>query len=293
MAFEPMKPNDELRTTNPGSRTIGLIAGGGFLPFMVADGARSAGVEVVCVALGDNADDGLQNHVTHFYQVPLARPGAWIRKLKAHGVSRAIMVGTVAKSKLFTPNRIMHYLPDWRALRTYYWRLRGRDKQTQTLLAALADELASGGITLEDSTMYCKEQLASPGLMTQSKPDTATETDIEFGWPLVQQLAKLDIGQALAVRQRDVIAVEGIEGTENMIERAGQFCKAGNWTLLKTSRPGHDMRFDVPCIGPETIEKMHQNGGTCVVIQAEKTIIIDKQKTLALAEKYNIAVVGK
>jgi DUF1009 family protein len=274
------------------SSTIGLIAGGGRLPFLVAAGARSRGVRVVCVGLTGYVDEPLADAVDTFYHVSVARPGSWIRKLRRHDVSQAIMVGRVTKSHLFTPWRIVQYVPDWRAFRIYYWRLRGKNKQTDTLLSALIDELATGGIHLENSTMYCQEHLADAGVMTRRQPGSQVEHDIEFGWPLAKKLGELDIGQAIAVKEREVIAVEAIEGTAEMIKRAGQFCKSGGWTLIKTSKPKQDMRFDVPCVGPDTIRDLAAGGAKCLVIEAKKTIILDKPQTLELANELGIAVVG-
>ncbi len=271
---------------------IGLIAGGGRLPFMVAAGARRHGLRVVCVGLDGYVDEPLAGAVDVFYPVAVARPGSWVRKLRKHRVANVIMVGRVTKSHLFTPWRILRYLPDWRAFRIYYWRLWGKCKQTDTLLSALADELASGGLILENSIMYCQEYLAEAGVMTRLKPATQAEHDIEFGWPLAKKLGELDIGQAIAVKEREVIAVEAIEGTAEMIKRAGQFCKAGGWTLIKTAKPAQDMRFDVPCVGPETIRDLAAGGGRCLVIEAGKTLIIDKPQTLELANRLGIAVVG-
>jgi hypothetical protein len=203
------------------------------------------------------------------------------------------MVGRVAKGRIFTPWRILRYLPDWRAVRIWYWRLRAKNKQNETLLSALADELASGGIILEDSTKYCKEHLATKGPMTEHKPGTGAVNDIEFGWPIVKKIAEMDIGQAIAVREREVIAVEGIEGTADMIERAGRLCKKGGWTLLKAAKAKKDMRFDVPCVGTDTIRALAANGAKCLVVEAGKTIIIDKPQTLALANEMGICVIGK
>lgn len=275
------------------SNIIGLIAGGGRLPFMVAAGARKAGCEVVCVGLADYVEPALADEVDVFCEVSVARPGSWIRRLRKHGVTRAIMVGRVTKSHLFTPRRILHYLPDWRAFRIYYWRLRGRDKLTDTLLSALADELASGDIHLENSIMYCQDHLADTGVMTKRGPTSRVEEDIAFGWPIVKKLGELDIGQAIAVREREVIAVEAIEGTAEMIKRAGRFCKAGGWTLIKTAKPQQDLRFDVPCVGPETVRDLAENGGTCLVIEAGKTILIDKPKTVDLADELGICILGR
>ena len=273
--------------------TLGLIAGQGRLPFLVAKGAKGAGLKVICVGLADNAEAGLADVVDKFYYVPIARPGTWIRKLRKHGVSQTIMVGRVAKGHIFTPWRIFKYLPDWRALRIWYWRLRTKNKQNDTILNAIADELAESGIILKDSTMYCKEHLAVEGLMTKTKPNPFVQGDIEFGWPIVKKLGELDIGQAIAVKEKEILAVEAIEGTAKMIERAGQLCPKGGWTLIKTAKPNQDMRFDVPCVGPDTIRSLCDNGGKCLVVEAGKTIIIDKPQTLSLADELGVSVLGR
>jgi DUF1009 family protein len=275
-----------------GRDAVGLIAGGGRLPFLVAAGARRQGLRVVCVGFAGYVDEPLADEVDTFYSVAIARPGSWLRKLRRHGVTRAIMVGRVTKSHLFTPWRILQYLPDWRAFRIYYWRLRGKSIQTDILLSALADELATGGVVLENSTMYCEDSLAEPGVMTRCKPPSQVEHDIEFGWPRAKKLGELDIGQAIAVKEREVIAVEAIEGTAEMVRRAGQHCKAGGWTLIKTAKPRQDMRFDVPCVGPDTIRDLAAGGGRCLAIEAGKTLILDKAQTLDLANQLGVAVVG-
>jgi len=271
---------------------IGLIAGQGRLPFLVADGARRAGLRVICVGLADNAEPALAEHTGVFCTVPLARVGRWIRELKKHGVTTTIMVGRVAKKRIYTPWRILRYLPDWRAVRIWYWRLRGKDKRNDTVLCALADELASGEIYLENSIMYCKDHLATEGVMGACQPGPFVKADIEFGWEIVGKLGQLDIGQAIAVKEREVIAVEAIEGTAKMIERAGTLCPKGNWTLIKAAKPNQDMRFDVPCVGADTISSLAENGGKCLVLQKDNVVIIDKPETIELANRLGIAIVG-
>lgn len=277
---------------NDTAPVLGLIAGQGRLPFLVAQGARRAGLKVVCIGLADSAEPELAAHVDDFFYGAIARPGGWMRKLRRCGVTRTIMVGRVAKTKIYTPWRIVKYLPDWRALRIWYWRLRGKDKRNDSVLRAIAEEFASGGIILEDSTVYCKEHMAHAGVMTQTQPSATNKADIAFGWPMVLEVGRLDIGQAIAVREREIIAVEAIEGTAEMINRAGLLCKKGGWTLLKAAKPKQDMRFDVPCVGPDTIESLKRNGAACLAVEKDKTIIIDKPDTLALADKLGIAVVG-
>ena len=279
-------------TSSRAQDVLGLIAGEGRLPFLVAAGARQAGLKIICVGLADTVEHDLAGEVDVFYTVALARPGLWIRKLKKHGVTSTIMVGRVPKGRLFTPRRILHYLPDWRAFRIYYWRLRGKTKLTDSLLKAVADELASGGIILEDSTVYCKEHLATSGVMTTVPLRSSVKDDIEFGWEIAKKLGEMDIGQAVAVKEKEIIAVEAIEGTAAMIERAGSYCKSGGWTLIKASKPQQDMRFDVPCVGPDTVSSLAENGANCLVVEAEKTIIIDKPETIQLANQLNISIVG-
>lgn len=274
------------------TNVLGLIAGQGRLPFIVADGAKKAGLKVVCAGLGDNPETELASRVDVFITVPMARPGVWIKKLRSHGVSKTVMVGRVAKTNIYTPWRILRYLPDVLGLKIWYWTLRKKDKQNDTLLCALADELAKGKIYLEDSTMYCKEHLATEGVMTKTNPAASVAGDIEFGWEIVKKLGALDIGQAVAVKEKEIIAVEAIEGTAKMIARAGRLCPKGKWTLIKTAKPEQDMRFDVPCVGADTIKDLAANGGKCLVVQKEKTIIIDKPQTIALADKLGIAIVG-
>jgi DUF1009 family protein len=286
----PLSEIQETRHKLP--EVLGLIAGEGRLPFIVADGAKKAGLKVICVGLADTAETSLADEVHIFYRVAIARPGAWIRKLKKHGVTRTIIVGRVSKGRLFTPWRILRYMPDWRAFRIYYWRLRNKNKLTDSLLCALADELASGGIILENSIMYCKEHLATAGTMTVNPLHPSIKGDIEFGWEIVKKLGELDIGQAIAVKEKEVIAIEAIEGTAEMIKRAGKLCKSGGWTLIKASKPQQDMRFDVPCIGPDTIRSLAENGSKCLVVETNKTIMIDKPDTIKLANQLGITIFG-
>ncbi len=276
----------------PKSQVLGLIAGQGRLPFLVADGARAAGLKVVCVGFKDQAAAELAGHVDWFSWVPVARPGQWIRKLRGQGVTETIMVGRVAKRRIYTPWRILQYLPDWRAFRIWYGRLGDKDKRNDTLLCALADELATGGIILENSVKYCQEHLAREGVMTRTQPSEQVKRDIEFGWSIVKRMGDLDIGQAIAVKEREVIAVEAIEGTDRMIERAGYLCRVGGWTLIKTAKPNQDMRFDVPTVGAATIENLKKNKAGCVVVEAGKTLILDMPETLKLADEYKIAIIG-
>ena len=143
------------------------------------------------------------------------------------------------------------------------------------------------------SIEFCADHLATEGVMTQTQPAGKLAADIDFGWHIAIASADLDIGQALAVKERDIIAVEAVEGTDRMIARAGELCKSGGWTMIKVARPDQDPRFDVPTIGPKTIRNLHAAGCRTLVIQAGMTLIADKPATLQLADSLQIAVVGK
>jgi DUF1009 family protein len=274
------------------AETIGLIAGAGRMPMLVADGILAKGHRLAVVGLKGFASPHLAGLADAFTWAGVLRMGGWIRFLRAQGASKAVMIGSVRKGDMYLPFRILRYLPDARAFRIWYGRLR-KDKRDEAALLAAADELAGEGIELISSVEYCMDQLADEGVMTKTSPTRDALLDIEFGWPIVRDCARLDIGQALAVKERDIIAVEAIEGTDAMIRRAGQLCKNGGWSLLKVARPNQDMRFDVPTIGPETIRNLAENQCICVVVESQKTLIADKSATLALADKLHIAVVGK
>jgi len=270
---------------------LGLIAGEGVFPLLVARGARAAGRPVVCAAMSGTAWPEIAGEVDSIKWVGVLRLGQWIRMLRAAGCTEAIMVGRVRKAKMYSRWRYFQYVPDWRTLRLWFTRLR-RDKRDHAVLLAVADELAKEGITLIDSTAYCTDHLASAGVMTRHPPSERQWADIRFGYELCRTISKLDIGQAMAVMDKDVIAVEAVEGTDAMIERAGKYCRVSGWTLIKVANTKQDMRMDVPSIGTTTIEKLAKAGAGCLVLEPGKTILLEKPKVLELADKYKIAVVG-
>lgn len=270
---------------------LGLIAGEGVFPFLVARGARRAGRRVACVGLRGSVDPGLAGEVDAYRSVSVARPGAWVRALRREGVSEAIMVGRVVKTRMYSRWAWLHNVPDLHAARLWFTRLR-HDKRPFAILNALADMLEQGGIRLIDSTTYTPDQLVTPGVLTRTQPTTAQMIDARHGWDLCRQISTLDIGQSIAVKEKDVIAVEALEGTNAMIERAGQLCPAGGWTLIKVSNSHQDMRMDVPTVGLKTIEKLAVAGARCVVLEAGKTTFLEKDRVLEAADRAGIAIVG-
>lgn len=270
---------------------IGLIAGEGRLPVLVAEGMRRAGHDVMCVAFRGHADAGLASKCDHFAEVSLYRPGGWIRRLRRWGAQDAVMIGRVAKTRMHDPWRALRDVPDWRALRLWYRRLR-HDRSDAAVLAAVADELARGGVRLIDSTTHVQEHLASEGVMGAVKPSTLQEKDIAIGWPLLSQITSMGIGQCMALREGDVIAVEAVEGTDRMIERAATLCRSSGWTMVKTAADTHDRRSDVPTVGPETIERLRSSGCGCLALGAGRVLLADRPAVIAAADQAGIALVG-
>jgi len=270
---------------------IGLIAGEGVFPLLVARGARAAGRRVVCAALSGHAWPQLDDECDEIRWVGILRVGQWIRLLRNAGCTEAIMVGRVEKSQFYDRWRYLRYIPDLRTLRMFLRAVR-RDKRPNVILQTLVDELAAAGITLIDSTQYTTEHIVTPGVMTRRQPTPAQWADIRFGYEICQNISRLDIGQSIAVLDRDVIAVEALEGTNAMIERAGTLCKVGGWTLIKVANSAADMRVDVPTIGTVTIEKLAAARAGCVLLEPGKTVMLEKPKVLELADKYKIAIVG-
>lgn len=276
------------------SATVGIIAGQGTLPFLVARGMRAQGRRVHCVGLRGQWEGGLPACCDSFQEAGVLQLGRWIRLFRRAGVTEVTMVGRVSKKQMHDPwlmLKALRDLPDWRTADLWFRRLR-HDRRSATLLRVVADDLATEGVILIDSTRYIPDHMATEGTMGSVAPDARAQADIAFGWPLLEKVGGLDIGQAISVRERDVIAVEAVEGTDAMIRRTGELCRARGWTLLKSARPGHDMRADVPTIGVQTIEGLAKAGAGCVALGVGRVILVDRPAVLAAADRAGIAVVG-
>jgi DUF1009 family protein len=270
---------------------LGLVAGWGQLPFVVAEKARSLGIPVVCLAVRGEASPKLAGLVHRFYWNGVAHMGSAIRRFRREGVRRAMMAGKIHKISMYQPWRWLRVLPDWRFLR--FWYLRGRrDNKDDSILLGIIDEFANEGIRFGSALDLCPELLVTPGLLTRRSISRAEEKDITFGWTLAREMGRLDVGQSVSVKERAVLAVEAIEGTDAAILRAGTLCPAGGFVVVKVAKPNQDMRFDVPTVGSSTIESMHRAGGRVLAIEAEKTILLDQANTVGLADRYGISIVA-
>lgn len=273
---------------------LGLIAGEGELPKLVARNARREGRRVATVAIRGFADPALREMSDRFCWRGVVQLGRWIRALRRAGCREVVMVGRVRKSEMFAGPRWLQwlqYVPDWTSIRVWYFH--ARDRRNDTLLCAVADELGRNGLTLVDSTRYIPEALAAEGVLTPFEPPRIVLEDAAFAWPIIKQIAGLDVGQSIAVKEREVIAVEAIEGTDRLIARTGELCPQGGWTLVKVAKPNQDMRFDVPTIGPNTIENLKKARAIGLVVEAGKTIMLEQARLLELAARYRISVVAR
>lgn len=277
----------------PSSEAIGLIAGWGRFPVIIAEKAKARGIPIVCVGIRGMADDkALRPLVTHFAWMRAAALNRPVKIFRKYGVRRWTMAGKFYKHRLLSPFRWITLLPDWRTLRFWYRRVRANNSDDSLLLAVIA-ESESVGLECISALDITPELLVREGLLTKLAPTPAQEADIAYGWYLAKEMGRLDVGQSVTVKDRAVLAVEAIEGTDRAIRRTAEYCKGGGFTVVKLAKPQQDRRFDVPTIGPQTIQTMKDVGAKVLAIEAGQTIIIDEQATIDLANRYGIVIVSR
>jgi len=261
----------------------GLIAGNGRFPFLVLEGARGRGIEMVVAAIKEETAPDIANQTTRLEWMGVGQLGRLIKYFKSEQVTHAIMAGQVRHHQIFRLNA----LPDLRMVRVL---ARLSTKNTDSLIGAVADELAREGIELVDSTTFLKPLLATEGVLTRRAPSKEERGDIEYGLRIASEIGRLNLGQTVAVKDRAVIAIEAMEGTDAVIARAGTVTRGKPFVVVKSARPDQDMRFDVPVIGCPTIESMINAGATAIHITAGKTLLFDKADLVALADKHYVSI---
>jgi len=262
---------------------LGLIAGNGRFPFLVAAAARRAGRRVVAVAIREEAAPELAAEVDEIHWVGLGQLGRCIDALKGAGASEAVMAGQVKHRQIFSD-----LVPD---LKLVALLARLAFKNTDSLIGAVAEALEAEGIRLLPSTGFLRDQMATPGAMTSRAPSRDERKDIDYGRRIALHLAGLDLGQTVVVKDRAAIALEAMEGTDEVIRRAGRLAGSGA-TVVKVAKPKQDMRFDVPVVGPATLEAMRDAGAAVLALDAGKALLIDKDAFLRTAEQLGIKVFG-
>ena len=267
---------------------IGLIAGNGRFPFLVLQGARSLGHDVIVVAIKEEAFPELETTAgeagADLHWVSLGHLGKCIKILKNAGVSRAVMAGQVKHVKIFSG-----IVPDLTLL-SVLTRLKARN--TDALISAVADVMKGEGIELIDSTAFLEPLLAREGVLTDRRPSDEDIQDFAFGYRMADAIAALDIGQTVAVKHKAVVAVEAMEGTDEVIGRAGHLAGPGV-RIIKVAKPKQDMRFDVPVIGIATIQAMRIAGAVALSVDAGRTLVLDGQHVFASANEAGISIVGR
>jgi len=260
----------------------GLIAGNGRFPFLVLEGARSQGIEMAVIALKEEASPELEKAAKRLHWVSLGELGKAIELMQREGVQRAVMAGQVRHSKIFSSIR-----PDWKLAKLLLSLPR---KNTDSLIGAVAKVLEEEGIQLVDSTLFLKPLLPGVGVLSRRAPNEHEAADIEYGMGVARHIAAMDIGQTVVVADRACVAVEAMEGTDETIVRAARFANGKPLVVVKVSKPGQDMRFDVPVVGLPTVECMKQAGATALAVDANRTLLFDRVKLMEMADAAGIAV---
>lgn len=270
---------------------IGLIAGNGRFPIHFAKVARAQGFAVSCVGVKYEAEPELQDLCDTFDVVGVAKLGKMIRTFRRRGVKNIVMAGKVTKNVMYTPWRMVQLCPDLRTIQWWHRRTR-TDNRDDSILLSLIAEFERDGMTFGSALDYCPELLVKEGLLTRTAPTQAEREDIEFGWTMAKEMGRLDVGQSVAIKEKATLAIEAIEGTDLCIERAGELCRAGGWTLVKVAKPQQDMRFDVPTVGLVTIENLRKARARVLAIEADMTIVIDQAEVIERAERYGISIIA-
>ncbi len=274
---------------------LGLIAGNGTFPLLVADAARARGFDVVVAAIKEETWPEIAEHgAVAIHWLSLGELSKLIDTFKREGVRQAIMAGQVKHKQIFSSIR-----PDWRLAKLL---LSLTTRNTDSLLGAVAKVLGDEGITLEKSTWLLEPLLVKPGVLTKRAPTEDERKNIEYGRGVARNLAQHDIGQTVVIAESACVAVEAMEGTDATIERAGQIMRSlhgdastlsRNLTVVKIAKPNQDMRFDVPVIGVKTIEVMQAAGATCLAVDAGKCLLLDGQKVIEAADVVSASIVSE
>lgn len=263
---------------------VGLIAGGGDFPLLTARAARDAGHEIAVVAVTGEASPRIETVANSCHWVSLGQLSRLIDAFRSEGVTRVLMAGRIRHQSIFSAIR-----PDWRLLKLLN---ELRRKNTDSLLGGVANVLENEGISILESTYFLHKSLAGPGPNGRRKPTRAEQADIRYGLEIAKGLARLDIGQSVVICEQACVAVEAMEGTDAVVRRAAGLANGRKLTLVKVAKPHQDMRFDVPVIGLRTIRTMYRANATAISVEANKTLLLEKEELLTQADGHGISVFG-
>jgi len=275
---------EPLHHMNNEAERYGLIAGNGQFPFLILESARRRKIDFVVAAIREETFPDIENCGYPVHWMGLGQLGKLISVFKKAGVRKAIMAGQVKHVQIFGSS-----LPDFTMIRML---ANLKQKNTDTLIGGVARILEESGITLMDSTTFLKPHMAPEGNITRRGLNARERADMEFGRPIAERIARMDIGQTIVVRDKAVVAVEAMEGTDSTLRRAAELVHKKDLTIIKVSKPKQDMRFDVPVVGVPTVQNMIECGATALILDAHKTLMFDKDKLVELADQNDIAIVG-
>lgn len=271
-----------ISSNDSGKGGWGLIAGNGRFPFLVLEGARSQGIDMTVIAIKEEADGDLAKLTQRIHWVSLGELSKTIDLLRKEGVTQAVMAGQVKHNKIFSSIR-----PDLKLVKLLFALPK---KNTDSLIGAVAKVLEDEGIRLVDSTVFLKPLLPEVGLLTHRAPNAEELADMVYGLGVARNIAAMDIGQTVVVSSQACIAVEAMEGTDETISRAARIAAGKPLVVVKVSKPKQDMRFDVPVVGLPTIAAMKAAGATALAINAQCTLLFDREALVAAANEAGIAI---
>ncbi|MHC1718194.1 MAG: LpxI family protein [Acidaminococcaceae bacterium] len=265
--------------------TLGLLSGIGHLPVDVAQSAKGMGYRVVAIGVVPGVDPDLAGSVDTYYDIHIGKLGKIINTLKKNNVTKVTMIGKVTKEILYSEGAI---IPDFRAIKLL---TSLPDRKDDTIMNAIVKELEDEKMEVMNQTLLIQPLLPAPGVLSKRQPTAAELEDIEFGFQVAKEIGRLDIGQTVVVKNKAVMAVEAIEGTDACILRGGALGKEA--IVAKTAKPAQDNRFDMPSVGVRTIESMIAAGAAGIVMEAGRTLLVERERTLALADEHNMFVVAR
>jgi UDP-2,3-diacylglucosamine hydrolase len=263
---------------------LGIIAGNGVYPRLLADAARKAGVKkIIAAAFTDETDPVLVQHVDLIEWMRVGQLNRLLKFFNEHKVHHAIMAGQIAPKNLFDLR------PDWKALL-----LLGKlkERNAESIFAAIANELTRIDVELLPATTFLEDCLVPAGLIAGAKLSRREEKDVDLGWKIAKEIAQLDIGQTVIVKNGTVVVVEAFEGTNEAIRRGGVLAREGA-VIVKVAKPNQDMRFDVPVIGQETISVAAEAKIRVIALEAGRTLLLEKSEVILAAQRAKITVLGR
>jgi DUF1009 family protein len=262
----------------------GLIAGNGKFPFLVLEAARSQGIDMVVAAIKEETFPEIEQHAKTVHWMSLGQLGKLIKTFKSEGVNQAIMAGQVKHKQIFSS-----IIPDLKMIQLL---ASLATKNTDSLIGGVAKMLEAEGIHLMDSTVFLRPLLPEPGLLTRRAPSEEEQRDLDYGYKIARELGRLDLGQSVVVSDGACVAIEAMEGTDAIMERAASLVNGRVLRVVKLAKPNQDLRFDVPVIGVATVRLMSRLKVSALAIEARKTLMIDRDELILLANESGVAIVA-